>query len=150
VAARAGNVEAARANFERAVALDPDLVAARVNLGVLEWEQRNLETALVQFREASRLDPFNRDLVCNLGLVYGQIDDPDAAVTLYRGYLLERHPEDTEIVARLARVLFSSGDPAAATEVARTVLQREPGHAEAQALLTEIDQDLGEDEAAQG
>lgn len=150
VAARAGNVEAARANFERAVALDPDLVDARVNLGVLEWEQRNLETALVQFREASRLDPFNRDLVCNLGLVYGQIDDPDAAVTLYRGYLLERHPEDTEIVARLARVLFSSGDPAAATEVARTVLQREPGHAEAQALLTEIDQDLGEDEAAQG
>ena len=40
--------------------------------------------------------------------------------------------------------------PAAAAEVARTVLQREPGHAEAQALLTEIDQDLGEDEAAQG
>ena len=149
VAARAGNVEVARASFERTVALDPGLVEARVNLGVLEWEQRNLETALVQFREASRLDPFNRELVCNLGLVYDQIDDPEAAVVLYRGYL-ERHPDDTELVARLARVLLNTGDPAAAREAARTVLQREPGHAEAQALLTEIDQDLGEDEAAQG
>ena len=149
VAARAGNVEVARASFTRAVELEPDLVDARVNLGVVEWEQRNLEPALLQFREASRLDPFHRDLVCNLGLVYGQIDDPEAAVVLYRGYL-EKHPEDTDIITRLARVLLKTGDTAAAREAVSTVLRREPEHAEAQALLSEIKQGLGEDEAAQG
>jgi GT2 family glycosyltransferase/glycosyltransferase involved in cell wall biosynthesis/Tfp pilus assembly protein PilF len=149
VAARAGEVEAARESFARAVELDPDLVDARVNLGVVEWEQRNLEAALVQFREASARDPFNRDLVCNLGLVYGQIDDLEAAAALYRGYL-EQHPEDTDVVARLAKVLFGAGELVAAQEAVRTVLQREPEHAEARALLTEISQGLGEDEAAQG
>ena len=45
---------------------------------------------------------------------------------------------------------MNTGDLAAATEAVGTVLQREPEHAEAQALLTEISQSLGEDEAAQG
>jgi GT2 family glycosyltransferase/glycosyltransferase involved in cell wall biosynthesis/tetratricopeptide (TPR) repeat protein len=149
VAARAGDVAAARAGFERALEIDPNLVDARVNLGVVEWEQQNLEPALLQFREASRLDPFNRDLVCNLGLVYGQIDDAASAVELYRGYL-GRFPEDTELLARLARALVNTGDPAAAREAAQSVLQREPEHVDAQTILSEIDQDLGEDEAAQG
>lgn len=149
VAARAGQSDAARASFSRAVEIDPSLVDARVNLGVIEWEQRNLEEALLQFGEASKLDPFNRDLICNLGLVYGQIDDPQAAVELYQGYL-EQHPEDDELVVRLGRAQLSSGDAVAAKATARALLQSTPGHEEAQNLLTEIDQGLGEDETAQG
>jgi len=54
------------------------------------------------------------------------------------------------LLARLARALVNTGDPAAAREAVQSVLQREPEHVDAQTILSEIDQDLGEDEAAQG
>ena len=84
----------ARSCFRTARELQPEFVEAHVNLGVLEWEEGNVEPAFAAFQEASRLDPTNRELAINLALIYSQIDQRDAAIDLLADYLKRHGPDD--------------------------------------------------------
>ncbi len=55
----AGRPAAAIAQFETALALDPNLVRAHVNLAVVLAKQGRIDEAIDQFRQALRIDPTN-------------------------------------------------------------------------------------------
>jgi len=131
---KAGNAESARAHFRRALDLQPELVEARVNLAVLEWESEDFESALRELGEASRVDPTNRDLVCNISLIYTQIGQWEAAVTVLEDYLTLR-PEDVEILHQLADVLAKHGSATNARQTAERILQIDPANARAAQII---------------
>ena len=58
--------------FERALALEPDLVVALVNRGAVRLLHQDFDTAISLFERAVRLDPTNVAALGNLGLVYAQ------------------------------------------------------------------------------
>ncbi|MBT4609178.1 MAG: tetratricopeptide repeat protein, partial [Gemmatimonadetes bacterium] len=123
-----------RTGFATAVELNPDLAEARVNLAVMAWEAGETDTALEHFRHASDLDPFNRDLICNLGLIYTQTGDTREAVDLYLAYLAQV-PEDVEVLGRLAEVQLLRQEDADARATAARLLQIDPEHARARSIL---------------
>ncbi|MEE2657238.1 MAG: glycosyltransferase [Candidatus Latescibacterota bacterium] len=140
---RAGDPEGARRCFHLAIELNPELVDARVNLGVLEWEERAFEASLEQFRAANDIDPFNRDLVVNLGLVYSQIEDDSAAADLYLAYL-QRYPDDVEVLQRVADIMEQPGDAERSCQLARQIIDIHPDHFQARKTLTKSFGNSGE------
>ncbi len=129
-----GNAEAAREHFRRALDLQPELVEARVNLAVLEWESEDFEAALRELGEASRVDPTNRDLVCNISLIYTQIGQWEAAVTVLEDYLTLR-PEDVEVLHQLTDVQVKHGSATNARQTAERILQIDPANARAAQII---------------
>lgn len=71
----AGRLEEAKAHFELATALAPDLLPAHVLLGALLSGQNNLAGARSHLDEALRIDPNNAQAHNNLGIVFDQQDD---------------------------------------------------------------------------
>ena len=127
--------ERARSCFRTAGKLMPDFTEAHINLGVLEWEEGNVETAFAAFQEVSRFDPTNRELAINLALIYAQIDQRDAAIGLLRD-CLERHGnEDVELKMQLAEIMEKEGRITEACELARQILEADPGNAHARAIV---------------
>ena len=65
--------------LRRAVALDPRLAIARVNLGAALLASGDLPAARAQFEAALRIDPRERSAIGNLGLILAQQGEIDAA-----------------------------------------------------------------------
>jgi tetratricopeptide (TPR) repeat protein len=106
LAARADNrAEAAAAAFEQVLALDPDDLGARVNLGQLYMQQRRYDEAATLFRAAVETEPYNATAAYNLG------------VALNRG----GHAEEGERVMQRFQALRASG---AATTFTNNYLER--------------------------
>ena len=131
---KGGNAEVARGHFRRALDLQPELVEARVNLAVLEWESEDFEAALRELGEASRVHPVNRDLVCNISLIYTQIGQWEAAVTVLEDYLTLR-PEDVEVLHQLADLQVKHGSPTQARQTAERILQIDPANVRAAQII---------------
>ena len=131
---RAGQIDAARGHFVRAIELQPDLIEARVNLGVLEWDGGQADAAVSQFRRASDLDPGNRDLVANLSLVYQKLGQLDDAAEVLGDYLTS-HPQDVDVQVQLAQLLDGKGDGEGARRAAQAALDQDPDNAAARAVL---------------
>ena len=87
----------ARTCFSTATQLQPDFVEAHVNLGVLEWEEGDVEAAFAAFQHVSRLDPANRELAINLALIYAQIDRRDESIELLADCLRRHGDDDLEL-----------------------------------------------------
>lgn len=134
VHARAGDLDGARASFTTAVELNADFVEARVNLAVMAWEEGETEIALEHFRFACEREPLNRDLICNLGLIYTQNGDTQEAVELYLAYLNEV-PDDVEVLGRLAEVQWQRQEHDEARMTAKRLLQIDPEHARALTII---------------
>jgi protein O-GlcNAc transferase len=82
----------ARACFERAVALDPGLVAARFNLGNLLFGANLIYEAAAQYAAILALQADNPDALNNLGMTFLQTGRPADAVHMFRD-VLKMHPE---------------------------------------------------------
>jgi len=95
---------AARVSFTKALELHGEFAEAMVNLGVLEWDEGNEDAALRNFEQALRLDPTNRDLVINLGMIYAQTKKLKQAEDLLSDYL-EKSDQDLDVKALLAEVM---------------------------------------------
>jgi tetratricopeptide (TPR) repeat protein len=65
-----GELNPALSDFDRAIELDPRLVAAYVNRGSVKVATYNLEAALVDFDRAIELDPSIADVYQNRGIAY--------------------------------------------------------------------------------
>ncbi len=66
-------------HFNRAISIDPELIAARNNLVIVYFESGNPESALAQLEKAITIDPGNSVLFGNLGIGYAMIQKLDAA-----------------------------------------------------------------------
>jgi protein O-GlcNAc transferase len=90
---RAGGKGAnARACFERAIALEPTLTAARFNLGNLLFGANLIDEASVQYTAILDLQPNNADALNNLGMILLQSGRAAEAVTILRN-VLKAHPD---------------------------------------------------------
>jgi len=89
VAVETGDPEAAVAAYERAVAADPGLLKARINLGCLLHETGRLDRAETVYREALRAGGDDPVLLYDLGVLLDDMDRKREALEAYESALQE-------------------------------------------------------------
>jgi len=124
-------VEEAVSEFEKALLLNPDLAAAHLHLGVLQFEQRQFESAEQHLSRANRLVP-GKVLTLNcLAWVYrdeGKLAEAIAALQTS----LKIQANQPEILNLLGQFLQRAGNPVEAADAFRKQLALQPQDAEAQ------------------
>lgn len=107
---RCGDARGAISAYQRALELNPDLVAARVNLGLLYLSvSGDPSRAQVQFEHAIRIDSTCVAAQANLGLALEEQGKIEAAIAHY-DTLLTANPADNEYRWNRGLVLLGSGD----------------------------------------
>lgn len=105
----AGRGEEARSAYEAALARDPMLVAARINLGRLLHAANRITEAEALYRAALDQDPSNALAAFNLGVALEDQGENDAAVDAYRRALaIDDRYADAHF--NLSRLLEAKGD----------------------------------------
>lgn len=119
-----GGLDAARADLERALALDAGSGIAWYNLGVLEETQQRYDEAERAYRRAMETGPGRAEPVLNLGrLVLFRHGRPEDAARLV-SEALERHPARVELWRLLLSAHAVGGDRDAMEEAFRTASSR--------------------------
>ena len=113
------------AEYKRVLALDPDLVEARVNLGLTYHALGEYQLAILELERALQTQPnlFPGNLF--LGIEYAKLGPTSKAVPFLRR-ALQTKPSDLEARSALARCLLSQGDYRGAAEQLRTLFTLEP------------------------
>ena len=121
-----GEFQAARAQFEAAVAIAPDDAQARNNLGqtLVRLEQQN--QAVPHFEEAVRLDPERWAYHFNLAHTLGDLGQWNQAVVRYQR-AVELFPDDFATRYNLGRALHERGDDRAAVAAYLEAIALAPG-----------------------
>jgi protein O-GlcNAc transferase len=110
---RAGDDDAAIAELERALIVNPNLRMARMTLGEIYMERKNYDQAVPHLQAASDLDPYTLDNHYNLGLSLQVLNRlQESALAYLRGIRLA--PEDFKTNMNLGLVYFALNqlDPA--------------------------------------
>ena len=76
------DLASAEANYRKALELDPAIVPAHVNLGILLSRQGKFDRALIELKDAVARDPEYDKALYNLGLVYADLGEPDSALVM--------------------------------------------------------------------
>lgn len=135
----AGDLEAARRGFQRAVELGPRYVAAKLRLGHVQYEQGDLESAEVSFQAALKLAPMSPGAYQGLGRIARERQQYDLAIGHFQK-ALELQPEAASLHHELAMAFRQQGDAALAREHLRQYEDRpvqlmDPVMAELKTLL---------------
>lgn len=102
--------------FDRALALEPDLTAVRIARGLIQLKQGNFAAALPDFEAAVKSEPDNPVVLDRLGQTYVALDRlPDAVAVLRKA--AEIAPRDSKILMHYGRALTDSGQPQQAAAV---------------------------------
>lgn len=75
-----GDLDAAIADFDEAIRLQPKLVEAWYHRGVAKGMKGDLDGAIADFSEAIRIDPDDANAWCNRGVAKGMKGDHDGAI----------------------------------------------------------------------
>lgn len=118
--------EAAMDHYRAALALDPTLVPALVNLGNLHYSADHFPEAEALYRRARSLDPLGFEACFNLGNVCHDLRRFDEAVTCYRE-ALEIDPRYADAHFYLAVTLEKLGRSSEARPHWRRYLDLAPG-----------------------
>jgi len=128
--ARSGESARARAAYEKALALQPDLAEANNDLGALIAQSGDLPGAIAHFRAALTATPEYPDALNNLGYALLLTGHDDEARTLYEK-ALALQPDFPEALNNLGLLLGRAGDMDGAEKYFRDALNRRPDYAEA-------------------
>jgi Tfp pilus assembly protein PilF/peroxiredoxin len=128
--ARGGETARARAAYEKALALQPDLAEANNDLGALIAQSGDLPGAIVHFRAALTATPDYPDALNNLGYALLLTGHDDEARTLYEK-ALALQPDFPEALNNLGLLVGRAGDMDGAEKYFRDALNRRPDYAEA-------------------
>jgi Flp pilus assembly protein TadD len=123
--------------YQQALAIQPKLWQANVNLGYLYYAHENYAEAERYFARASAIDPFDGDQFLYLGmslLRMGRFQEAEKAV---RTALLVR-PQGRTYHLGLGMVLKGEGKLAEARQEVEAELAEDPQNAQAKALLDEL------------
>lgn len=139
-AAAEGHFDAAIAQYQKALAVDPSDVKTRFNLGVAYQKSGNTERAIEEYREVLGFDPDFADAAMNLGVLYHQAGELHLAIAEYRKALRAK-PDYVEAHANMGHALLESGHTAEAFASFDEALRFDPkclgalsGNADAHAL----------------
>ncbi|MEM7754843.1 MAG: tetratricopeptide repeat protein [Planctomycetota bacterium] len=143
----AGDLDRALIEFERAIAINPELTTAYVGAGQIYRERGDLPAAESLFRELTQRAPAEVDGHYNLGLTLQLMRRLTEAV---RSYLraLSINPAHFESNLNLATVYLDLSEPAQAAPYAARAVQLRPASAEARANLAGASAALGDHERA--
>jgi tetratricopeptide (TPR) repeat protein len=122
--AQGRGVEAAQ-HYRESLAIDPDDVGARVNLGNTLAHLRNFDGARREFEKALRLNPDSDRIICDMGLVDVATGNLAAAAARFR-QAIELCPESTKAHANLGNIYAGEGKLDEAVAEYREALRLEP------------------------
>ncbi|MEM9404732.1 MAG: tetratricopeptide repeat protein [Acidobacteriota bacterium] len=130
VLADRGEAASARREFRAAIALEPSLLEAHLNLATLLGRDRQFSGAFSSYETVVDLDPLHRAARMNLAIA-GLLSGQDRAVVDRLEEGLELLPKDVEMIHLTARVLATSRDAAVrnakrALELAQIAFASEP------------------------
>jgi Tfp pilus assembly protein PilF len=132
----AGELAAAREQFEASVALAPNFPVTHNYLGVVYARLGELDRAITEFTTAIRLSPSFVSARMNLGNAYEKIGRPDLALAAYE----EGVPDElwaVGLIERAARLFERAGNLDEAKARYRRILAIDPTHASARSRLDE-------------
>jgi tetratricopeptide (TPR) repeat protein len=170
-----GRRDHARACFEIALEHNPNCAKAYGNLGVLSWQEGDLQTALEHLNKAFRLDPKDFDILHNSSKVLAAAGEFDTAADLLRLYL-QQNPKDeagwqdydailrqdgalewksdglpaevADIYLRMGEALAQAKDDLGAGQAFQRALQVDPTRVEPYYLLGCLHLELGQESEA--
>jgi tetratricopeptide (TPR) repeat protein len=120
----------ARGEYERAIALDPKMAAAYLNLGILFIERDPAAVAIPNLRKAVELLPAQSRPRYLLGVAQENAKDYPAAAESFEGaYRLD--PHNLEPILHLANLYLRLQRPADAEAKFRSILEAQPNNAQA-------------------
>ena len=145
--AKSGEPARARAAYERALALQPDLAEALNDLGALQAQTGDLEGAVARFRAALAATPDYPDALNNLGYALLVMGRGDEARPLYeRAIALQ--PDFPEALNNMGLLLGRAGDLDGAERYFRDALSKRDTYGEAAGNLALVLVNRGQTEAA--
>lgn len=121
-----GDYAEAAAYLERAVKLNPTLVAAHFNLGMVRKHQGQLADAVLSYRRAIELAPDKPAHHNNLGNVYAQLGQDHAAVGCFQR-ALELQPQAPDVLFNLGKSLRNLGLRQNAIDALQRAIEIRPG-----------------------
>ncbi len=157
-----GETDAAIGHFDRALALDPLSVVARLGLGVAAEERKDAGLAYAHYLHAWEINPaldqVRGQLVrlraalgshdrlhptrAGLAGIHARSGQLGRAASEWRA-ILAVDPESTCARTSLAEVLWRAGDDAGAIAMCREILRVSPDNARALAMLADIEKRVG-------
>jgi tetratricopeptide (TPR) repeat protein/tRNA A-37 threonylcarbamoyl transferase component Bud32 len=127
---KAGKLDDAEATYRQAIALKPNFVVARINLGYLLNELGRLKEGEQSLLEAVKLDPSNHLAYYNLGLSLQRQRDNSRAADAYR-MAVSLKPDFAEALNNLGTSLTALGRAREALEALDKALAIRPGYSRA-------------------
>ncbi|HEX4144800.1 MAG TPA: tetratricopeptide repeat protein [Pirellulales bacterium] len=137
ILARMGKLDEAIAEYRKALAMEPNYVAAHINLGAALVRQKRLAEASEHFRRALEIAPRNVEARCGLGVVLSKMGMIDAAITEYRK-ALEIAPDFIGAHINLGLVLADHDQPESAAKHFRRATEINPRSVEAHCGLGHV------------
>jgi tetratricopeptide (TPR) repeat protein len=131
-----GENDKADKSLQKALNVAPDNAAANFNLGLLRAEQNNLKCAEKYLKAALKYDPQMAQAAYNLCVMLPK-DRIDEAIGFCKK-ANELRPDDPKYAYTLAFYLYQRGDKDNAVKTLNTIIEKYPGHIDAQMLLREI------------
>jgi predicted TPR repeat methyltransferase len=116
--------------FRQALALVPDFLQARFNLGIALRDQGRLDEARAELEVVIAVQPAHADACNALGYVYFRLERKDDAERLFRA-ALARNPLFADALNNLGNLLASGKRSAEAIALYRRALEVAPGYGDA-------------------
>jgi tetratricopeptide (TPR) repeat protein len=144
-AERAGEIERAESEYEKAAAAAEKELEVYVRFGQFQAKQGRFDGALVSYEEALKLEPQNPRVMGLIGEVHALQDRPEKAVSFLEA-ALKANPRETQTRIYLAQALIRLSR----TSEAISILEAAPDDADGRVhyLLGRTYQQLGEAEKA--
>lgn len=136
--------------LERAVALDPDLLKARLRLGRAYYDLNRHDLALEQFEAIARKNPLYPWIHSSLAVVHMNAGAVDSAVQALQTEI-RNYPDHHSARLELGEALLKAGDTAQAVEHLVQLQEQDVSPADRVALnhsLSKVHRDLGQLEKA--
>jgi tetratricopeptide (TPR) repeat protein/glycosyltransferase involved in cell wall biosynthesis len=137
-----GDRDTAISLLEQLLARDDQYALAHNDLGVLQYENGNMQAALTHYEKAAVLKPENDTFQKNLADFYLAVmgDHARALKTLIQ--VLKLNPQDVGAMLSCSRICMSQGKQDDARDFINTALELEPWNENAQDLQRQLDQPL--------
>lgn len=129
-----GVTNEALAEFERAIAINPELTIAYIGAAEIHTQQGNFEVAEQRFRRATEIEPANFDAQFGHGLVLQLLDRVADSIRAYLRALAIR-PNDFEANLNVATAYMQVDEPRQARPYAERAVRLDPQSGRARANL---------------